>query len=569
MGHRLAGGDNKTMDTGRSFRRAEGTQIDLSDLSVRIFRHWKRLVICALAGAVLAGGYGYLAGSDRAGDPDHAVQADKDTSAADSVADGSAEDDSVAETEMKTEEERAQGVSDALALVQEIREMEEYMEQSVLMQTDPNHKKRTVLLYSIEDTDGHSLQKITESYLSFLTNGGAVEALKKADRTWKRMDTGYLAELITVSQKAGGSCQFYSDRSIENIPLEMCLYVEAVGADAGMTKKLAEDISGILEAYSRKVRDVCGMHELVRISSESGEKADAALLAQQKDKRSQLSAGRTNLKTLLDGFDEEQKIMYQTAYGKMFLTKEEDRADSGYVTQNPDPGAKKQTPETEQGDQKQNMNVVQEGRDQDAAQKDQSQTGDDDRTVSDSLSTANDPSGQNRGIHMLYVLSGLLAGSFFYILCYTAWYVLHDTVKSEREFRLYYKIPFYGILSTGGQDQAEAQDAGAKRAGLAYRIWFACKKRNLSAVFLAAEFSSGQETDSCVQELAGQLHGCGIDAVLLEKVPQNPSVWNMLTENGAVLLLCKMDRTTYRDVDDAMEFYLENKIEVLGAAGLR
>lgn len=503
------------MDTGRSFRRAEGTQIDLSDLSVRIFRHWKRLVICALAGAVLAGGYGYLAGSDRAGDPDHAVQADKDTSAADSVADGSAEDDSVAETEMKTEEERAQGVSDALALVQEIREMEEYMEQSVLMQTDPNHKKRTVLLYSIEDTDGHSLQKITESYLSFLTNGGAVEA------------------------------------------------------DAGMTKKLAEDISGILEAYSRKVRDVCGMHELVRISSESGEKADAALLAQQKDKRSQLSAGRTNLKTLLDGFDEEQKIMYQTAYGKMFLTKEEDRADSGYVTQNPDPGAKKQTPETEQGDQKQNMNVVQEGRDQDAAQKDQSQTGDDDRTVSDSLSTANDPSGQNRGIHMLYVLSGLLAGSFFYILCYTAWYVLHDTVKSEREFRLYYKIPFYGILSTGGQDQAEAQDAGAKRAGLAYRIWFACKKRNLSAVFLAAEFSSGQETDSCVQELAGQLHGCGIDAVLLEKVPQNPSVWNMLTENGAVLLLCKMDRTTYRDVDDAMEFYLENKIEVLGAAGLR
>ena len=43
------------------------------------------------------------------------------------------------------------------------------------------------------------------------------------------------------------------------------------------------------------------------------------------------------------------------------------------------------------------------------------------------------------------------------------------------------------------------------------------------------------------------------------------SQWNLLEETGTVLLACRTGVTAYPMVDNAMEFYLENDITVLGA----
>ncbi len=541
------------MDKNRSFRKTQGTQIDLQDLLHRLCRQWKQILICSLVCAVLAGGYSYLAVmQDGAGRPDSAQG--KDTDAADAeIAVDDAEQEEPAK--VKTKEEQEQGVADAVCLLRETSRLEEYLKDSVLMQTDANHKNRTVLLYSIENADHRSMQKMMESYFSFLTNGGAVKAIRQTDRAWKSIDSSYLAELITVSQKAGGTYQIQTDVSDVRLPLEMLLYIEVAGSDSEMAAKLAGSIQDVLRDHSRVVQDICGSHTLSFVSSEAGEKADASLLTLQREKRSMLTANRTALKTMLDGFDKEQKIMYQKAASRIAQSQPEKPEDTETVNTGVSTAGQQMEAADSASGSRSGAGSAQSG--QDGQPEDQS----------GESGTVLEKEGQPRRVSILYVLCGLPGGVFLYCVAFTAWYVLRDTIKSAREFKLYYTLPFYGCIPlkhTGTKGTADT--AGETVAG---RIRLACKKHGVSKLFLSAEFAADQEAENCLQELAEQLHGWGIDAVPAAGVAHNPSLWDMLFETEAVLMICRMDTTTYQAVDSALDFYLENDLEIFGAAALQ
>lgn len=47
------------MESNYSWKRTEDIEIDLIDLLRRLCRQWKQILVCAVAFAVLAGGYSY------------------------------------------------------------------------------------------------------------------------------------------------------------------------------------------------------------------------------------------------------------------------------------------------------------------------------------------------------------------------------------------------------------------------------------------------------------------------------------------------------------------------------
>ncbi len=137
------------MEKQDSWKKTEDIPVNLADLLRRLCMQWKRIAFCALAGALLAGGLGLL----RAKSSPQKPQAE------------SLED-------FELTEEEWQGVIQTAGQKRALADLENYMQQSAAMQTDPYHRNRTFLLYSITHASRKELAEITESYLSFAANGG-------------------------------------------------------------------------------------------------------------------------------------------------------------------------------------------------------------------------------------------------------------------------------------------------------------------------------------------------------------------------------------------------------------
>ncbi len=284
------------MDGQYSWKRTEDKEIDLADLLHRLCRKWKQTVVCAVVSALILGGYGWLQGRNAPGQDDTAKEA------------------------VLTEAEN-QAVADAVRLKNEISGLETYLDNSLLMQADPYHKNKSVMLYCIDRARRQELAGITESYLNFVLNGGAADALRDADSSWK-MDKSYLAEVVTAYQKTYSSpYQAIVDSSEDTgRTAETLFYVETVGRDAKEAEKLALDIQDVVEKYSQGVKRTAGNHRLRLISLQESVTADSGLQTQQRDRKALLSSGKTNLKAVTDAFSEEQMAVYRELAG------EEDRS---------------------------------------------------------------------------------------------------------------------------------------------------------------------------------------------------------------------------------------------------
>ena len=149
------------MESQYSWKRTEDTEIDLTDLLYRFCVQWKRIAVCALAFALVFGGAGWL----------------KSRGAI-------SESEFITEEETTLTESEEQAVEDAVRLNREISGLEEYLDNSVLMQLDSYHRVRYVMLYSIKCEEKMELPGIVESYLNFVSNGGAADALKEQDSRW-------------------------------------------------------------------------------------------------------------------------------------------------------------------------------------------------------------------------------------------------------------------------------------------------------------------------------------------------------------------------------------------------
>ncbi len=479
------------MDETYSWKRKEEIGIDVPDLLYCLCRQWKRMIVCALASAVLLGAYGWIKGRNK---PSAAMYGMED------------------EIELTDAEE--QGVADAVRLESEIRGLETYLDNSILMQIDPYHKAKYIMLYGIDSAQRQELPRITESYLNFVSNGGAADALGESGKSWK-MDKSYLAELITAYQKTYSSpYQIAIDAAGDHSILsESLFYVEVAGKNAKDAEKIALDMQGILEEYFAVVKKTAGNHRLTLLNSMESIVADSGLQSQQHDKKMLLSSNRTNRKTMTDAFSQEQMAVYQAAVG---LEEGQERTEEGLEAAASDTG----------------------------------------------------------GFRVKYILFGFVGGIFVYCCIFLGWYVLCDTVKSLDEMDALYTFPVYGgilledsALKKGRMAFGARQDAyGHTQEQVCKRIQLACRKQGVAALYMAFDFALRTEEKECLERMAQKLAGWGIAVKMAPGISTDTSGWDEMAESGNVLMILKAGLTTHRMVDEAMGFYGENGIHVVGAA---
>ncbi len=353
------------MDGQYSWKRTDDIEIDLMDLLYRFFGQWKQVLICALVFALVFGGYKCI----------------KDQGSL-----GTALTD--AEEDVVLTEAQEQAVMDAVFLESEIRGLETYLEKSVLMNLNPYQKARHIMMYRIDHARDQKLPLIADSYVNFILNGGAADALRESGNSSK-LDKNYFAELVSAYQKTYSQPYriVMDDEENSSQLAETFFYIEITGENARAAETMAFDIQEVLKKYSGNVQKDVGSHRLKLISSTESIITDNALQAQQHEKRNLLSANKTNLRAMLDAFSTGQMAVYLKA------------ADM-----------KEQDGSTESG--------------------------------------ADAAGGAETGINLKsvikYMLLGLVAGIFIYASIFTCWYLFSDKVKSIAEMKRIYAFPVYG-----------------------------------------------------------------------------------------------------------------------------
>ncbi len=475
------------MNRQHSWKKTEEIELNLADLLRQLCIKWKQILVCALIFAIFAGGYGWMKNKDRL---------------------------NIRETVEDAEltEEELSSVMSAVELHREVRMQEEYLENSVLMKMDPYHKHRISMLYSVQGAEWKDILKITESYLNFVVNGGAADALQKSGSSVWDIDKSYLAELLTAYQKNYDfPYQKIAENSVEtNMLAESLFYVEIIGLNESLAKQMMESVQMVLKKQSAKMKEQAGSHKLALLSTEHNIQADSNLLAQQRDKKAQFVSNTANLKAVTDAFSGKQLAVYQKEAGI-----EDEKLSKG---------------------------------------------SDSDKDNTESLKETGSPAGF--AVAVRYIVLGIIGGVFVYCAAFGCWYLFRDTVKSGEEMKNLYTFPFYGSIPRENAPKDIVEQADAQ---LLNRIRLACKKQGITKFCAASDFSYTEKEKQCMENMSNHLSGWGIHTVIAENAAMNTELWDTLMETGTVLLVCRAGTTTHRMIDDAMGFYQENGIYVAGA----
>lgn len=471
------------MNENQSWKKTQEVEINLLDLLMKLCKQWKQILVCAVVFACLLGGYRFIKGSGEAQTNGAAVSTE-----------------GIVLT--KDEQKRVDG---AVTLSDEIEANQKYMDESILMNIDPYHKDRAVLLYSIEDVSKRTKQRIVESYLSFIKDGGAIKELKeKAPDTWT-MDDSYLAEVINAYQSNDSSTQIVLNETTANT----LFYIEVTGKDDKMVTELARGLQEAVDAYQETVQKNAGEHTLTLLSKEQGVKTDSGLATTQHDKNYQLSNNLYNLKTLTDSFSEQQKAIYEET-----IATEDD-------------------------------SLQQEASQENAISR---------------FSIKWIVLGFAGGI---FVYCGIFA--CLYLLRDTV--KSTGELKAHYTFPVFGSIILKKGTKGTGEDLSgrEKDDYERQRAQLLNRIRLACQSKEITRICIASDFSFSEQEKNFVESASKQLKAWGIETVVGENVAGNVSVWDTLTEVGSVLMLYKLGTTTHQMIDEEMRFYTENLLNVIGA----
>ncbi len=266
-------------------------EIDLIDLLADVLSHWRGILAFMLIGAVLLGGFSYaksywdlrqLQGGSKV-----------------------SEDANEAETGRLTEAEKM-AVYAVLNDEQEYLIDQQYVNASVVMQMDPYHIPRSVLLYKIQMDDMRQSYMLRSVYEDLL-NG--VDLLQ-----WVEKQTGISAasadELISALGKSNlvvlGGAQEAESIDIGND----CLKVVVTHSDENECKKLTQCVKDYLEQQHEQLVREFGAHEMILVSESQGVVMDMTVRATQQQYSSNAIENLTNCAKAKEAFTASQKAYY-------------------------------------------------------------------------------------------------------------------------------------------------------------------------------------------------------------------------------------------------------------------
>lgn len=472
----------------KPWRRKEETEINLIASFKPLIRQWKQMLLCAVILACLLCAYKFQQ---------------------DSIPMQEIENTTPGEESIKMTDDQQRQVNTAVILRKKVETAQTYLNESILMQLDPSHVCQATLLYSIDDANKDKKQKIIQSYMSFVNDGAALEALVKADSQWANQQE-YLVELFSATLADSNPQWILTEQDIQEPTL---FYVKISAENSSMAEKIIATLQEAIDDYHTSVNKIAGHHSLNLLSNQQMVKADRDIREKQQNSITQLSTNQMNLNNLITGFDENQK----NAYEQMFSKKTEQNTSKNF----------------ENAKVKSNINVK-------------------------------------------WLLLGFVGGIFVYCLVFVCWYLLRDTVKNTDELRENYVFPVYGGIHLykgkkgNGEDLSIVQKDGFERekAQMLNRIRLSCQQQEITEICLATDFSLSEQEKEFMAVVSKQLSEWKIKTVLVENITGNISMWDAMTSIGKLLLVCRINKTTHRMIDEEMAFFNENHLEVLGAVTL-
>lgn len=487
------------MEPNKYLDNSQEKEINLSDLIWKLLGSWRLLICMAVIFCILAGGYKFAADTRDI----KAAKESKDTQ------------EDVAETELTDLEEQA--VDQANRLIEQIRQQQEYLENSVLMQIDPNNKNVATMLYYVDTNYEVDLNEtikmdyapeLVEGYASYIKNGGLDNKLYKV-LGWDG-DLAWFHELITL----GGRITNANTDSYGNYLPGVTFTIYLTGENAEKCQMMMDTAEKEIAVYQKKLSKSIGEHELVLVDSYLSVVRDASLASSKENAKNtiiSLQGQLANLKT--------------------------------------------------------NMNTVQlsmleSGNDEDAEDE-----------LEDELP-------DRASVSKKYLLLGFLLGGFLGCGWIALRYIFDKYIKSAGEVQSIYGVRIFGEVSNlsakkkrvfsfvdkwlDSLHQKEIWSREEQMELINTNLRVTCEKSETKKLLLTTSLHLNEEEKKLVQEITSLLNKNSIEVVFAENMVRNAKTFETMAAIGQVVLLEKAGATMYTSIEKELQLCIEQNAQVLG-----
>lgn len=507
----------------------EEREIDLVDLMVEILYRWKGIVIAAVIGAVLMGGFSYY----------------RNSKAAASVA-----YESMPAAQAKEYLDRSVKAADKFAARQVInsekslRYYEEYFGESVLINLDPSAVPQAVLVYSVDGKDLSETENITELYLHILKSGGLAQKLAENDGS---ISPAAAAELIRISGTYDPSSDTFASRAygtMTGMPESVPAY-EPVSFVVTLRNRTPEAVSRMADAAQEYIEGLSKdkafsgkSHTCTLAARSEGTVMDPELMERQRDLWDRMysySSQNNNASSAKDNLTGGALAYYNV------LKELEDQPDAGKEAQ----AAGETTDEINAADAAVNVSV--------AAPK--------------------------ASVSKKYVVIGFLAGAFVYAGIYLLMYLLDSRLHYTDDLGALYGISRIGSIpdekkwgrSAYTRWLRKIRDRGNRFFPQDKAVELSCtsirslaEKKELTSLCLIGCNMEGQTGEIC-SSIVSSVAADGIQAESIANILYDADALKKFCGYRGVVLIEKAGETMYEEILKELQTITEQGLTLIGA----
>lgn len=276
-------------------------EIDLKDLMFSVLKKWRGILLLAVVLGVILGGYKLASAIKTNNNPEYIAE-QKDNYAKD----------------LESYENKRIGLEQEVENInRSLEELNEYQEQSVLMQISPCNKPVATAELYVNAEDGRITGNLIKIYESLLKQEQLVEKLSQEFN----MDSQYIQELITVNSYAEGVVAVEKGENslldglmekntylTENINM---LEIQVTHVDKETAQDILDTLLDCLEQESEDVATLAGVHTLQIMNQGTTSIVDTGLSDWQQKMTSLKTSLDTTLtakQTELDGLEEPKEV---------------------------------------------------------------------------------------------------------------------------------------------------------------------------------------------------------------------------------------------------------------------
>lgn len=412
-------------------------------------------------------------------------------------------------------------VSGTVAMLQQLEQKSNYMDQSVLMQINP-YEENVVLLQYMVKAESATAKTLADAYISYVEDGYLAKTLDFDDM----YETVYIDELISVV-KDTTDIYIYSDTLNESVQLnatgantDTCITIKVCDIDAASCLALAEEVKASLEQYGKILNQKADTHEMILVTEQTCVVVDNALAELQNRNAAAIKTISNNIDKMKNEMTGDQITLYTYRVTGVAQTA------STTATS----------------------------------------------TVSEAKAVT---------ISVKHAVIGFVVGIVLGCGMILAWYLFSAKLRNSEEIKTLYQVKVLGDIDNPQKKSGvfsfidklikSAHDASKKT--LTYEqavqmvcanIAIDCKKKNQNKVCITGSMME-QMPEEIIEDIADACAKKGIVVEKVNAVAYDAEGLEVLEENGSVVFLEKKYTSFYDEIYKEIILCKENGIRIIGA----